>query len=370
MAEKGTIETLENEIKKIEENASKFLFFVVDTKGMPAGVLSYEYDIALQLKKLGYNVEMIHNEKEFVGVKDWLGEEYAELPHLDIEKDSVLVSPSDVLFIPEMCAGVMAQTKTLACKRVAILHSLSYLVDSVTLGASWSDLRINECIAATENLAKKAKEFFPGVRTHVIRPAVQDYFFEEAEKPQQLIINLILKDNSTLNQVLKPFYWKYPIYGWVAFRPINKNVSRKDFAKALKESFATIWVDDNTDIGYSALEAMASGNLVIGKIPENAPEWLIDENGEPNNAGLWFYGAYDSQELIASAFQSFLTNTIPDSIYKQARATAEKYTTKLQEVDIKEHIIKGILEERKQELRIAVGIQRQEEENNKKENAE
>lgn len=370
MAEKGIIETLESEIKKIEDNASKFLFFVVDTKGMPAGVLSYEYDLALQLKKLGYKVEMIHNEKEFVGVKDWLGEEYSELPHLNIEKDSVMVSPSDVLFIPEMCAGVMAQTRTLSCKRVALLHSLSYLVDSVTMGASWSDLRINECIAATENLAKKAQEFFPGVKTHVIRPSVQDFFFDEAEKPQQLIINLVLKDNSTLNQVLKPFYWKYPLYAWVAFRPINKNLSRKDFAKALRESFATIWVDDSTDIGYSALEAMASGNLVIGKIPENAPDWLVDENGTPNNAGLWFYGSYDSQDLIATAIQSFITNAIPEDVYKQARATAEKYTTEQQVIDIKEHIVKGILEERKNELRIAIGVQRQNEENNKKENAE
>ena len=38
--------------------------------------------------------------------------------------------------------------------------------------------------------------------------------------------------------------------------------------------------------------------------------------------------------------------------------------------DIKEHIVKGILEERKNELRIAIGVQRQNEENNKEENAE
>lgn len=369
MAEKTIIETLEEEIKKIEEKASKFLFFVVDTKGMPTGVLSYEYDLALQLHNLGYKVEMVHNEKEFVGVREWLGDEYADLPHLNIEKDSVLVEPSDVLFIPEMCAGVMAQTKTLPCKRVALLHSLSYLVDAVTMGASWSDLRINECVAASQNLATKVQDFFPGVKTHVIRPAVQDYFFEKSEKPQQLIINLILKDNSTLNQVLKPFYWKYPLYAWAAFRPINKNISRKDFAKALKESFATIWVDDPTDIGYSALEAMASGNLVIGKIPENAPDWLIGEDGTPNNGGLWFYGNYDSQDLIATAFQSFISNTIPENVYEEARATAEKYTVAQQAIDINEHIVKGILEERKGELRIAIGVQRKNEENNTEEKA-
>ena len=283
MAKENVIKTLEEEIKKIENKTNNVYFYVVDSKASPVGLLSYEYDLALQLKNLGYKVSMLHNEKDFVGVGDWLGEEYAALPHYQIEKDAVTVSPSDILIIPEVCAGIMAQTRGLSCKRVALLHSLAFLTDSVTMGTSWADLKITECIVSTPELEKRVKEFFPYVKTHVIRPSIPDFFFENVDKPKQLIVNVIVKDTTDVNRILKPFYWKYPIYAWVAFRPINRNLTRAAFADALKESFATIWVDDFTDFGYSALEAIACKNIIIGKVPENAPAWIADESGKLSN---------------------------------------------------------------------------------------
>ena len=66
---------------------------------------------------------MIHNEKDFIGVGDWLGEEYANLPHANVEKENVSISASDFLFIPEIFANVMMQTKKLPCKRVILVQN-------------------------------------------------------------------------------------------------------------------------------------------------------------------------------------------------------------------------------------------------------
>lgn len=367
MAKKiDVVKTLEKEIEKLESKKNKVYFYVVDSKAAPVGLLSYEYDIALQLKKLGYNVAMIHNEKEFVGVGDWLGKEQAELPHYQVEKDNVLMAPSDILIIPEVCAGVMAQTKNLSCRRIALIHSLAFLTDSVTLGTGLADLRINECIVSTPALERKIKEFFPFAKTHVIRPSIPDYFFTEPKAPKQLIVNLIVKDTTDVNRILKPFYWKYPVYAWVAFRPIDRNLTREAFAEALKESFATIWVDDFTDFGYSAIEALACKNLIIGKVPENAPEWIVDKDGNLSNTGLWFYNSYEAADVIATAIQSFITNTIPPIVTEEGEKIAKQYTVDLQKIDIQEEFEKKIIPNKISELRLAISVQQSEEENNKK----
>ena len=72
---------LDKEIKKIDAKKSKFMFYVIDTKGTPSGSLWYIYSIAHKISKMGYIVEMLHNENDFVGVKNWIGEEYANLKY-------------------------------------------------------------------------------------------------------------------------------------------------------------------------------------------------------------------------------------------------------------------------------------------------
>ena len=75
------IPRIQNEIDKIDKKENNIYFFVIDTKGNPSGSLEYIYKLANILKKNEYNVTMLYQEDEFVGVRDWLGDEYADLPH-------------------------------------------------------------------------------------------------------------------------------------------------------------------------------------------------------------------------------------------------------------------------------------------------
>ena len=36
-----------------------------------------------------------------------------------------------------------------------------------------------------------------------------------------MIINIISKEQSDINKIIKPFYWKYPMYKWVSFRDLR-----------------------------------------------------------------------------------------------------------------------------------------------------
>ena len=112
------LEKVRAEIEKIDKKENNVYFFVLDTKGIASGSLEYIYKLAMIAKNDGYNVSMLYQiEKgdEFVGVKDWLGEEYANLPHHNVASDEIEITPSDIIFIPEIFANVMNQTKKLPC---------------------------------------------------------------------------------------------------------------------------------------------------------------------------------------------------------------------------------------------------------------
>ena len=335
------------------------MFFVVDTKGIPSGSLAYIYETAYQLQEAGYKVKILHAEKEFVGVEYWLGKKYADLPHEAIDKNNTtMVSPADFLFIQEVYTSAMSATKQLPCKRIVIFQNFSLLADTCPMGVSFDDLKIRACVTTTDSLKEKINSFFPDVKVDVVHRAIPSYFQNQRNK--KLIVNIVANDKHEINEIVKPFYWKYPQYKWVAFRPIPNNLTREDFAKALGDSFATIWCDSKTDFGQAAVEALAAGNVVIGKIPENGSDWIYKNGGIRDN-GLWFYNSSDACDMIASAVQSFITDSIPDLIYNEASDSIKLYTEENQKKEILS-VYPSIFELRKQELTKALEIYKKKEE--------
>ena len=301
---------------------------------------------------MGYNVQMLHNETDFVGVKEWMGEAYANLPHFNIEKTNVAISPADILFIPELYSQVMYKTMSLPCKRIAILQNYKLLTEIIPFGTTWKDYKIRECITNTHYMGERIKDVFPNTLVRVIRPCIKN-FFKKPAGTKKFIINVVSQDQSDINTIVKSFMWKYPALKWVTFRPV-KGIPREDFADALKDSVATLWIDTRSNFGYTALEAMATGNYVIAKVPEDNPEWGLDKNGELKDNVLWFYNDYDAVKIIATLIESYLDESIPDDIDEEMEQTVSYYSEENQTKDIEEFIVKGIFAQRKQELELAL----------------
>lgn len=343
------IDNITKEISKLENHEFTFFFFVIDSKGQSNGSVAYAYETALALSEMGYNVKMLHGEKEFVGVESWLGEKYSSLPHFNIEKDGVAISPSDFLIIPEIYSNVMYKTfeKNLPCKRIALLSNFDYLLDLIQPGATWMDYGIHECIASTNSLEQRIKDVFPLINTHVVRPCVSDSFANKT-KAKKLMFNVVANDRMDVDRIVKEFFWKYPMYKWVGFRDV-RNLPRENFAKALDEAFATIWVDTHTDFGYSALEAMKSGNIVIGKLPENNPDWMFESEDIKDN-GIWFYKMSDIHDIIANVVHSFIHNGIPSELYEKEKDTVEYYSKKNFTSDVRDVYVDYFVTKRIEEL--------------------
>jgi hypothetical protein len=342
---------IREQIAKIDNKENSLFFYVVDTKGVPSGSLSYIYDIALSLKDMGYNVGMMHSEEEFVGVEEWLGKEYAELPHYNVEKASIEVGPADFLFIPEIYSNVMTATRNLPCQKIAILQSFDKLTEFIPFGATWGDLGIFKAITTTKTNAERLNTYFPFVKTHVISPKISNSF-HKTDKMKKLMVNLVTREPGDVNKIVKPFFWQYPLYQWVAFRDL-RGMSREEFAKALQEAAITVWVDDSTDFGYTPLEAMKSGSLVIGKVPNNMPEWMINEDSL-TNAGIWVDSFVTLTSVLASTIRTWTMDAIPEEIQNEADTLTSEFTNSRQLKDIKNVIIDGLIAERRKEFEVTL----------------
>lgn len=357
------IDNIKREIKKIEDKEFTIFFFVFDTKGAPNGELSYIYNTAYELMELGYNVRMLQSESDFVGVTGWMGEKYGKLQHYNTDKDGVKLNPSDLLIIPEIFSNVMYKTsvedaakglKKAPCKRIMLLNNYSYFIDTIQPGATPEMYGIRDCICSNNNLKNKMNTLFPNIKTSVVSNFVDDMFFSTDYTFKKPVINIITKDRNVVKRITNEFFWRFPAYKWVAFSPLA-NLTMEEYAGALKDSVATIWVDNDTDFGVSALEAMASGNVIIGKIPETDPEWMVNEEGNIKENGVWCYDLNAIPDIIANIIQSYLHNNIPAELYKSCNDTASMYT-KDKFVDSIKEVYGGIMESRKNEMETALKV--------------
>lgn len=341
------ISNIKAEIGKIDSKKNRIYFFVIDTKGAPSGSLEYIYNLALILKEDGYDVSMLHTEDEFVGVESWLGKKYADLPHYNVNKGDVGTSPSDILFIPEIFSQVMNQTKNLPCKRVAILQNYDYVVEQMPYSAQWGDFGILEGITNSDCQAKELNKVFPYVKLTKVSPYISDIFGNTSD-PKKMVVNIISKDQSDIKKIVKPFYWKYPMFKWVSFKEL-RNLSKEDFSKALREAAITIVVDETASVSYSALEAMKSGSIVMCKVPSTDLDWATSEDGTLPNCCVWFDNFDTLHKQIASVVRSWVTDKVPSALEDESKKILETMSRDKTKKEILSYV-NEILNKRKKDM--------------------
>jgi len=243
---KKVIGRINEAISNLKNKKFTIYFFVIDTKGSPNGSTQYIYEMAKQLQDINYNVVILHQEskKEFVGVRNWMGNEYADLKHECIESEDVKVSTSDFLIIPEVFANVMSQVKELPCKRIILCQNVNYITEFIPIGMSWENYNISDVITTTELQANDIKSLFPNMNVNVINPGIRD-FFRDDNSPKKLMVTMMVKDESIVKKIVKKFHWKFPSLRWVTFTD-PRGLSKEEFADTLRESAITVWADDET----------------------------------------------------------------------------------------------------------------------------
>ena len=341
------LERIEETIKNLKGNNFTFYFFIVDCKNVPNGSIQYIYQLAKTLYDKKYNVKMLYQleneyskeellelqrkEKEinynrvFTGVGEWLGDEYMKLEHLNISKHEWKVGPCDFLFIPEVFSSLMKQTYQYKapCKRIVVLHNFDYITEFIPYNDEWGTYGIRDVVTTTEQQKQQILSVFPYVKCQIISPFI-DECFRKTVKPKKLVVNIISKKTEDVNRIMKQFYWKYPMYKFISFRDL-RGYPKNTFADFLQESAITIWIDNETPFGYSAIEAIRSGNIVIGKVPEHMPEWMGDGEGLLDN-GVWTYDINLIPDILARVIGSWMQDNVPSVLYENMEKLNNLYT--------------------------------------------
>lgn len=371
MDDKKAIERIDEAIKNLETNEFTLYFFVVDCKNVPNGCMQYIYQLAKTLSDKEYNVKMLYqleneytseeldelkrkekpidDSRIFTGVGEWLGEEYMEIKHMNISKEEWKVGPYDFLFIPEVFSSLMKQTYQYKapCKRIAILSNYDYITEFIPTGDEWGTYGIRDAIANTEYNTKMISSVFPYMKVKKLSPCISECF-RKPIKPKKLSVNIISKRTEDVNKIMKQFYWKYPMYRFVSFNDL-RGYPKDKFAEFLQDSAITIWIDNETPFGYSAVEAVRTGNIVIGKVPEHMPEWMGDENGLNDN-GVWTYDINLIPDILSRVLGSWMQDKIPSKLYENMEKLDSLYTIEEYNVNA-DKIIKEYIQERIEEFK-------------------
>ena len=330
------LENIKNSIEKIKNKDFGIYFFTLDTKGNPTAGVATIYEHAKKLRDLGYNAQILHDKNDYklredeegMGIAEWLGEEYATLPHISIESQQLQVGPQDFVIIPEAFASVMKQTKDFPCKRVIFLQSYEYIFEMLEIGEGWEQFNIRDVITTNKNLSDYAKSLFRGVNVDEIPIGIPDYF-TNSDKPKVPTIAMSSRDKRELLKIVKIIYQKYPHYRFVTFRDMS-GLPRKDFAKQLGESFVSVWLDELSGFGTFPIESMKCNTPVIGKIPRMVPEWMgtVDENGNLNlnDNGIWTANLNSIPDVVATMVGLYLEDALPENILNGMKEYQDKYT--------------------------------------------
>jgi hypothetical protein len=314
-------EKLEMSINKMKEKLSRIYFMVQDTKGNAKASVRYIYQMALTLKRNGYNAIILHEKPEYFGVSSWLSEEYmTELEHRAIEGTSLEISPDDLIIIPEIYGFVMDQITKLPCGKIVLSQAFDHIFETLQPGQSWTQLGFYKCITTSEKQKELIQSVMRNVTVDVVAPYISDVF-QKNEYPPKTIINIHTRDQRDTANLIKSFYVKFPQYRWITFRDL-RGLSENEFAEAMKDSFISIWIDQTSSFGTFPLESMKMGIPVLGLVPDVVPSWMNEDNG------LWVNNKTIIVDVLSDFIQNWLEDNLNPELFDRMNLTLETISNK------------------------------------------
>jgi len=313
------IEKLERSINNMKEKKSRIYFITQDTKGNAKASVRYIYQMAMALKKDGYNSIILHEKPEYYGVSEWLDEEFMTLEHRAIEGTSLEVSPDDLIIIPEIYGFIMDQITKLPCGKIVLSQAFDHVFETLQPGQTWAQLGFYKCITTSNKQKELIESVMRNVSVEVVEPSISDVFVKN-QFPPKTIVNIHTRDHRDTTNLIKTFYSKFPQYRWITFRDL-RGLSEVEFAEAMKDSFVSIWIDQTSSFGTFPLESMKMGIPVLGLVPDNIPTWMNEDNG------LWVNNKTIVVDVLSDFIQNWLEDNLNPELFVNMDNTMESIST-------------------------------------------
>lgn len=317
MKQMSNIESLEILKSRLENKESTVYFLTYDTKNNARAAVKNIYDMALALRENGYNAKILVEEKDYSGVEFWLGDTYKDIPVVCIKQDKVEIFVDDIVVVPEYYSNVLPQLASVKAVKVMLVQQKEYIFETLSIGSKWKDFGFEKAITTTEHAKKYIGEYFPESLVYLIPPYIGDNF-KPTEKPTKPIIAISCRDRNQQRKIISEFYLKYPQLRWITFRDMVQ-MTYDEYAEALKECMVSVWIDDESTFGTFPLESMKCNVPVIGKIPNNEPDWMSDN-------GMWTDDTNKVVNILATYVFAWLEGVeLTDPIKDKMKLTVLPY---------------------------------------------
>jgi hypothetical protein len=352
------LEKLKELFDNIENNNFNIYLYV---PSIPETVYSMAveeiYNICYLLRKNNYNAFLItgedENESEFK-IPLFLREELRSLPHLSPKKDNINVTPNDFLIVPEFFVNVMHQIADakVQCEKIVLCQSQTYMLDSLPPNHTWAAWGFNTILTTSEQL----KDFIQrnsrvnyNIQTYDI--GVPDYF--KPKKNKKPIIMYFSRNDSDIKRLSKIFFMKYPELSWVLFERVQGSenfLTREKLADKMGEIPVLLWLDKEAGFGTLPLEAMKSGAVVVGMIPEIEKDYT-----KMDDTAIWSSSLEILAEQLGVVIKEWMVDNIPTVVYENMTKVSERYTSQNNEKTLIS-AFSNILENRRTLVKNAIQI--------------
>lgn len=322
------IENLKKSFERIQNKQQTIVFSVPDTQGTPKGDVIQAYLLAEMLINEGLNVTMLYEKKDYTRVGSWLGEKYDKLPHTTMEENELMVSPADILIIPEAYAHLVEQTTKLPINRVVFVQDYENMLNGYLPGKTWTDFGVTETLVVSENLKELIKPLVKSNNIQVISPIVDDEKFHKIDELKTPQIAIHTKNPAKTLRIIKEFHLKYPALKWVLFKDIH-TIPYDYLNEELAKSAISVWVNHESSFGTFPLESIKVGTPVIALVPSRLPEWYEDTT----DSIIWTYDESEIVDFIARFMRGWLEDALPEEFDDLSKNFIGKYnleTTKTQ----------------------------------------
>jgi hypothetical protein len=311
---------LQKSIDNLANKSARIYLFVQDTKGNPKAAVRYIYQLGMALKKGGLNPIILHEKPEYIGVGEWLGDEYMTLQHRPIEGQNLEISPEDLIVIPEIFGFIMEQIKDLPCGKIVLCQAYDHIMETLQPGFGWANYGFLKCITTSEFQKEYITSVMRNVSVDILSPYISENF-GTSEYPPKPVVAVHTRDQRKTLNFIKTFYLKFPQYRWIAFRDM-RGLPEYEFSQYLKDCFLSVWIDETSGFGTFPLESMKTGVPVIGRIPNLQPHWMNENNG------VWLIEENKMVDYTADFIQNWLEDNIKPELYDEMSKTVNQLTLK------------------------------------------
>jgi len=289
------------------------------------------YDASMKSKKRTdifepFNPSWLGNLTEGIELQ-CLGEGEIKFTDGKTEKCSPLtLNAEDFFIIPEGFPNIMERTAQLPCKRIVLVQSWYYILNSLSMGQKWQHFGIRDVISVSDGITEYLNAIMPGLSIKQYSQSIDRELFKPVDSTDKNPVIAFMPGRTqdaiikTYN-VIKTFYSFFPHLSWVRIDEL-KGLSKEEYAERLGAASLCLYTDEIAGFGTMPLEAMAMGTHVVGWTPLGGKEYMKQSNGFWAQNGDVFQLA----ELLGMAVERLITGKLDtEAVLGEYETTLQRY---------------------------------------------